>query len=139
MRYLGLDLGSRTLGISISDKTGLIASSYKTINHNEEYNRLVNDVVNIVKEEDIDAIVLGFPKNMNNTIGPKGELSKSFKEKLEAKLSIPIYLADERLSTKSATDVLISGNVSRKNRKKVVDSIAATIILQSYLDKENRK
>ncbi len=139
MRYLGLDLGSRTLGISISDKTGLIASSYKTINHNEEYNRLVNDVVNIVKEEDIDAIVLGFPKNMNNTIGPKGELSKSFKEKLESKLSIPIYLEDERLSTKSATDVLISGNVSRKNRKKVVDSVAATIILQSYLDKENRQ
>ena len=139
MRYLGLDLGSRTLGISISDKTGLIASSYKTINHNEEYNRLVSDVVNIVKEEDIDAIVLGFPKNMNNTIGPKGELSKSFKEKLESKLSIPIYLEDERLSTKSATDVLISGNVSRKNRKKVVDSVAATIILQSYLDKENRK
>ena len=139
MRYLGLDLGSRTLGVSISDKTGLIASSYKTINHNEEYNRLVNDVVNIVKEEDIDAIVLGFPKNMNNTIGPKGELSKSFKEKLESKLSIPIYLEDERLSTKSATDILISGNVSRKNRKKVVDSVAATIILQSYLDKENIK
>ena len=141
MRYLGLDLGSRTLGISISDKTGLIASSYKTINHNEEYNRLVSDVVNIVKEEDIDAIVLGFPKNMNNTIGPKGELSKSFKEKLESKLSIPIYLEDERLSTKSATDVLISGNVSRKNRKKVVDSVAATIILQSYLDrrKENEE
>ena len=91
MRYLGLDLGSRTLGISISDKTGLIASSYKTINHNEEYNRLVNDVVNIVNDENIDAIVLGFPKNMNNTIGPKGELSKSFKEKLESKLSIPIF------------------------------------------------
>ena len=139
MRYLGLDLGSRTLGISISDKTGLTATSYKTINHNEEYNRLVSDVVNIVKDESIEAIVLGFPKNMNNTIGPKGELSKSFKEKLESKLSIPIYLEDERLSTKSATDVLISGNVSRKNRKKVVDSVAATIILQSYLDKENKK
>ena len=138
MRYLGLDLGSRTLGISISDKTGLIATSYKTINHNEEYNRLVSDVVNIVKDESIEAIVLGFPKNMNNTIGPKGELSKSFKEKLESKLSIPIYLEDERLSTKSATDVLISGNVSSKNRKKVVDSVAATIILQSYLDKENK-
>ena len=139
MRYLGLDLGSRTLGIAISDKTGLIATSYKTINHNKEYNRLVNDVVNIVNDENINAIVLGFPKNMNNTIGPKGELSKSFKEKLESKLSIPVYLEDERLSTKSATDVLISGNVSRKNRKKVVDSVAATIILQSYLDKENKK
>ena len=139
MRYLGLDLGSRTLGVAISDKTGLIATSYKTIKHNEEYNRLIKDINNIVEEEGIDKIVLGFPKNMNNTIGPKGKLSLKFKEKLEKELNIPIYLEDERLTTKSATDVLISGNVSRKNRKKVVDSVAATIILQSYLDKENRK
>jgi len=139
MRYLGLDLGSRTLGISISDNTGLIASSYKTIRHNEEYDRLLDEVVNIVKEKEIDGIVLGFPKNMNNTIGPKGELSKEFKEKLEKILDIPIYLQDERLSTKSATDLLITGNVRRKDRKKVVDSVAATIILQSFLDKEGRK
>ena len=139
MRYLGLDLGSRTLGISISDNTGLIASSYKTIRHNEEYDRLLDEVVNIVKEKEIDGIVLGFPKNMNNTIGPKGELSKEFKEKLEKELDIPIYLQDERLSTKSATDLLITGNVRRKDRKKVVDSVAATIILQSFLDKEGRK
>ena len=139
MRYLGLDLGSRTLGISISDNTGLIASSYKTIRHNEEYDRLLDEVVNIVKEKKIDGIVLGFPKNMNNTIGPKGELSKEFKEKLEKILDIPIYLQDERLSTKSATDLLITGNVRRKDRKKVVDSVAATIILQSFLDKEGRK
>ena len=77
-------------------------------------------------------------KNMNNTIGPKGELSLEFKEKLEKKLSIPVYLQDERLSTKSATDMLISGNVSRKNRKKVVDSVAATIILQTYLDRSDK-
>ena len=139
MKYLGLDLGSRTLGISISDNTGLIASSYKTIRHNEEYDRLLDEVVNIVKEKEIDGIVLGFPKNMNNTIGPKGELSKEFKEKLEKELDIPIYLQDERLSTKSATDLLITGNVRRKDRKKVVDSVAATIILQSFLDKEGRK
>lgn len=135
MKYLGLDLGSRTLGISVSDATGLIATSYKTIKHNEEYNRLVKEVVSLVEELQIKAIVLGFPKNMNNTIGPKGELSLKFKEKLEHVLDIPIYLQDERLSTKSATDMLISGNVTRKNRKKVVDSVAATIILQTYLDK----
>ena len=119
MRYLGLDLGSRTLGVAVSDATGLLASSYKTIRH-------------------LDAIVLGFPKNMNNTIGPKGELSLRFKERLEKVLSIPVYLQDERLSTKSATDMLIYADVSRKNRKKVVDSVAATIILQTYLDKEKR-
>ena len=135
MKYLGLDLGSRTLGIATSDATGMIASSYKTIKHNEEYDKLLIEVKQIIEELNIEAIVLGFPKNMNNTIGPKGELSIKFKEELEKKVSIPIYLQDERLSTKSATDMLISGNVSRKNRKKVVDSIAATIILQTYLDR----
>ena len=138
MKYLGLDLGSRTLGIAVSDGTGLIASSYKTIRHNEEYERLLQEVKNIVEELDIKGIVLGFPKNMNNTIGPKGELSLSFKEQLEIIVDIPIYLQDERLTTKSATDMLIMGNVSRKDRKKVVDSVAATIILQSFLDRRER-
>lgn len=138
MKYLGLDLGSRTLGIAVSDGTGLIASSYKTIRHNEEYDRLLDEVKSIVEELNIEAIVLGFPKNMNNTIGPKGELSLSFKEKLEKILDIPIHLQDERLTTKSATDMLIMGNVSRKDRKKVVDSLAATIILQSYLDRRDK-
>ena len=137
MRYLGLDLGSRTLGVSVSDKMGIIASNYKIIRHNEEYDSLLLEVKNLVDELEIDAIVLGFPKNMNNTIGPKGELSLEFQKKLEDVLSIPVYLQDERLSTKSATDILIEGNVSRKNRKKVVDSLAATIILQTYLDRRS--
>ena len=108
------------------------------IRHQEEYDRLVKEVKQLVEELKIDAVVLGFPKNMNNTIGPKGELSLQFKEKLEKVLSIPVYLQDERLSTKSATDMLITADVSRKNRKKVVDSVAATIILQTFLDKEKR-
>ena len=138
MRYLGLDLGSRTLGIAMSDATGTIASSYKTIRHNEDYKHLVNVVRDIVKDEDISAIVLGFPKNMNNTIGPRGELSLEFKDKLEKVISVPVYLQDERLSTKSATDILIEGNVYKKKKKKVVDSVAATIILQSYLDRSDK-
>ena len=137
MRYLGLDLGSKTLGVAVSDKTGLIASTYKTIRHDEEYDSLIDVVKNLVFELEIDAIVLGFPKNMNNTIGPKGELSLEFKEKLEHVLDVPVYLQDERLSTKSATDILIASDVSRKNRKKVVDSMAASIILQTYLDGRN--
>ena len=139
MKYIGLDLGSRTLGIATSDATGLIASSYKTIRHNEEYDMLLNEVKKIVEEVNAEAIVLGMPKNMNNTIGPKGELSLEFKEKLGKILTIPIYLQDERLTTKSATDMLIMGNVSRKNRKKVVDSVAATIILQTFLDKRGKE
>ena len=134
MRYLGLDLGSRTLGIAVSE-TGLIASNYKTIRHEEEYDRLLDEVKSLVDELKIDTVVLGFPKNMNNTIGPKGELSLEFKEKLEKIINIPVVLQDERLSTKSALDTLIQGNVSRKDRKKVVDSVAATIILQTYLDR----
>ena len=136
MRYLGLDLGSRTLGVAKSDALGMIASSYTVIRHNEEYDRLLTEVVKCVEELGIDAIVLGYPKNMNNTIGPKGELSKEFKEKLEKMINIPVYLQDERLTTKSATDMLITGNVRRNDRKKVVDAVAATIILQSYLDKK---
>ena len=135
MKYLGLDLGSKTLGIAVSDQTGLIASSYKTINHNEDYDSLITEIEKIVKELNIEEIVLGFPKNMNNTIGPKGELSLEFKNKLEKILDIPIILQDERLTTKSAEDILIKGNVSRKKRKTVVDSLAATIILQAYLDR----
>ena len=138
MRYLGLDLGSRTLGISVSDLSGTIASNYGVIRHNEEYDRLLFEVSKLVDELKVDAIVLGFPKNMNNTIGPKGELSLDFKDKLEKIVNVPIYLQDERLSTKSATDMLISGNVSRKKRKKVVDSVAATIILQTYLDRSDK-
>ena len=138
MRYLGLDLGSRTLGVSISDKSGMFARTYSVIRHNEEYDRLLYDVKEIVLLENVDAIVLGYPKNMNNTVGPKGELSVEFKEKLENILDIPVYLQDERLTTKQAHDVLISNDTSRKKRKQVVDKIAACIILQSYLDKENR-
>ena len=137
MRYLGLDLGSRTLGIAISE-TGFIASNYKTIRHEEEYERLLDEVKKLVEELKIDTVVLGFPKNMNNTIGPKGELSLDFKSKLEKIIEVPIVLQDERLSTKSALDTLIQGNVSRKDRKKVVDSVAATIILQTYLDRRER-
>ena len=136
MRYIGLDLGSRTLGVSLSDPGGLIATSLTIIRHNEEYERLLDDVKKIVDEYKAEKIVLGLPKNMNGTIGPKGELSYKFKEMLEEKLNLEVILEDERLSTVEATNLLISNDTSRKKRKKVVDSLAATIILQSYLDKK---
>ena len=135
MRYLGLDLGSKRLGIALSDKGGVVAANYKVVHHNEDYEKLVDEIVSIVREEHVEKIVLGFPKNMNNTIGPKGELSIDFKKMLEERLDIPVVLQDERLTTKSALDVLIKGNVSRKKRREVVDAMAATIILQTYLDR----
>ena len=137
MRYIGLDLGSRTLGVAISDATGIIASSYTIIRHNEEYERLVEEVKKIIDEKKIDAIVLGLPKNMNNTLGVKAELSYKFKNMLENATHLNVFLEDERLTTKQATNILLMNDTSRKKRKKVIDSMAATIILQSYLDKEN--
>ncbi len=139
MRYIGLDLGSRTLGISLSDPSGIIASSFTIIRHNEEYEKLVTEIKKIVDEKKVEKIVLGLPKNMNGTIGPKGELSYKFKEMLEKDINLEVVLEDERLTTKEATDLLIRNDTSRKKRKQVIDSMAATIILQSYLDKENKK
>ena len=138
MRFLGLDLGSRTLGVSVSDKSGTIATGVKVIHHKEDYEGLVQEVCDLVREYEVDSIVLGFPKNMNGTIGPKGELSIDFKGMLEKALAIPVILQDERLTTKSATDMLIKGNVSRRKRHEVVDSVAATIILQTYLDRREK-
>ena len=100
MRYLGLDLGSKTLGMSLSDKDGIIASSYKIVRHSEDYQGLISEVDKVVKEQKIEKIVLGLPKNMNGTIGEKGQLSYKFKEMLEDSLKIEVILEDERLTTK---------------------------------------
>ena len=135
MRYLGLDLGSKTLGVSLSDANGIIASSYKIIRHNEEYEKLIEEVKQIIEEKKVEKIVLGLPKNMNGTIGPKGELSYKFKEMLEKETKLEVYLEDERLTTKVAESILINADVSRKKRKQVIDKMAANVILQSYLDR----
>ena len=139
MKYIGLDLGSRTLGIALSDINGVIASSYCVIRHDEDYKSLVAKVSDIIKEKSVDEIVLGLPKNMNNTVGEKAKLSYKFKEMLENEIGMVVHLVDERLTTKQATDILISNDTSRKKRKKVIDSMAAAIILQSYLDINGRK
>ena len=138
MRYIGLDLGTRTLGISVSDPLGIVATSREIIRHEENYDILVDKVLEIVDELKVNEIVLGFPKNMNNTLGERASKSLQFKKMLEEKINIPVILVDERLSTKEATNILIEADTSRKKRKKVIDSLAATIILQRYLDKKGR-
>lgn len=137
MRYLGLDLGTKTLGISIS--SGIIASNYITLRHNEEYDRIALEVKEICLKEKINEIVLGLPKNMNNTEGFATERSLNFKKKLEDILDIPVILEDERLTSKVANDIMISFDTSRKKRKERVDGMASVIILQSYLDRKERK
>ncbi len=137
MRYLGLDLGTRTLGISMSDLTKTIATTYKTIRFNDsDYESLIPQIKSIIDEFDVEKIVLGYPKNMNNSIGDRCLTTEKFKELVEDKLNIEVVLQDERLSTVEATNYLLEADMSRKKRKKKVDSVAANIILQTYLDKE---
>ena len=138
MRYLGLDLGTKTLGLALSDPLGMIATSYKILKHDEDYDSLIVLLKEEVVKNRVDAFVLGFPKNMNNSVGERGEIALSFKEKLENEFSLPVYMQDERLTTRQAESLLISNDTSRKKRKKVIDSLAATIILQSYLDRKER-
>ncbi|MBE6152013.1 MAG: Holliday junction resolvase RuvX [Firmicutes bacterium] len=137
MRYLGLDLGTRTLGVAISDTTHTISSSLKTIRFEEQdYDSAILELKEIVKELNVEKIVLGFPKNMNNTIGQSGERTLLFKEKIEKELNIEVVMQDERLSTVEATNYMLEANISRKMRKQKIDGLAANIILQTYLDKE---
>lgn len=137
MRYLGLDLGTRTLGISISDPTLTIATAYKTIRFLEnDYLSLVPILKNIIEENDVSKIILGYPKNMNNTIGDRANTTMEFKKIIEDNLNIEVIMQDERLSTKEAHYYMIEADMSRKKRKQKVDSLAANIILQTYLDKE---
>lgn len=136
MRYIGLDLGTKTLGVAVSDKLGIIASFYKTyFFKDEDYNSLVPVVKNLIEEFDTNKIVLGLPKNMNNTLGFASERSINFKELLEKELDIDVILEDERLSSVEANNALIGSDMSRKKRKGKVDSVAASIILQRYLDR----
>ena len=138
MRYLGLDLGTKTLGVAISDKLGMIASSVKTIHFdNEDYNSLVPEVKELIEEYNINTVILGLPKNMDNTMGFASERSLNFKKILEDNLNIEVVLEDERLSSVEANNVMINADVSRNKRKKKVDSLAATIILQRYLDRKD--
>ena len=134
MRYIGLDLGTKTLGISTSN--GIIATNYKTLRHDEDYDYLVNEVDKIVKSEKIDKIVLGFPKNMNNTVGEKAEITLAFKEKLEKITGKEVIMEDERLTSVVANKAMISADTRRNKRKERVDGVASVIILQSYLDRK---
>lgn len=138
MRYLGLDLGTKTLGLAISDKLGIVATSYKILRHDEDYDSLIDLLKDEISNNQIEALVLGLPKNMNNSIGERGEITLEFKKKLEDAFSLPVYMQDERLTTRQAESILIYNDTSRKKRKKVIDSLAATIILQSYLDRKEK-
>ncbi len=140
MRAIGFDLGTKTLGVAISDRSKTIASSLMTIRfHEEDYESLLPQIKELIELYEVDEIVMGFPKNMNNTIGPRGEATIAFQKRLEEYLGKDVILQDERLSTVSAHHYMLEADLSRKKRKEKVDALAASIILQTYLDKEKGK
>ena len=136
MRIMGLDFGSRTTGVAVSDPLGITAQGVETIVRKDE-NKLRQTCARIealIKEYEIEEIVLGYPKNMNNTAGERAEKTEAFKAMLERRTGKPVILWDERLTTIAAERVLMESGVRRENRKAVVDKIAAFLILQGYLD-----
>lgn len=133
MRYLGLDLGTKTLGLAITDRLGIISSPYKVLRY-DNIDNLIQELINIINEEHVDELVLGLPKNMDNSMGFASERSLKFKELLETKTTKKIHLVDERLSTVEAERFLISTDTSRNKRKKIIDAYAANIILDTYLN-----
>lgn len=137
MRVMGLDVGSKTVGVAISDELGWTAQGIETIKIDEDQGVFRMDrIKELTDEYQVDTVVVGMPKNMNNTIGPRGEASKAYGELIQQELSLPIKYWDERLSTMAAERVLLEADVSRKKRKKVIDKMAAMMILQGYLDSQ---
>ncbi|MCR2820487.1 Holliday junction resolvase RuvX [Lederbergia panacisoli] len=137
MRVMGLDVGSKTVGVAISDEMGWTAQAIETIAIDENIKRFgFERIGEIIKEYDVKEVIVGLPKNMNNTIGPRGEASQYYAGKLESLFEIPVKLWDERLSTMAAERILLEADVSRKKRKKVIDKMAAAMILQGYLDSQ---
>lgn len=136
MKYIGLDLGSRTLGVAISDIMGMIARAYDTYRFREDdYDSAIKYTIELCKKEGVQTVVLGYPKHMNGDAGIRASISEDFKKKIEEQSDIKVVLADERLTTVIVDRIMISGNVRRENRKAKKDEMAAVVILQNYLDR----
>ena len=138
MRAMGLDIGSVTVGVSLSDGLKMIASSYTVIRYEVENEELYQKIVDIIKEEEVDEVIVGMPYRMNGDFSVGCERSRRFIEGIKKIIDVKIIEIDERMSTVSAQNALLTFDVSRKKRKQVVDKVAATVILQSYLDRNSR-
>lgn len=135
MRYMGLDVGSKTVGVAVSDPFGWTAQGVEIIPIDEELEEFGLDRLGeLIAEYKVEALVLGLPKNMNNTIGPRAEASQKYGQLVIDRFDLPVFYQDERLTTVQAERMLIANDVSRKKRKKVIDKLAAVLILQNYLD-----
>ncbi|AIC93992.1 Holliday junction resolvase RuvX [Shouchella lehensis] len=138
MKILGLDVGTKTIGIAISDAFGWTAQGLKTIRRNESNEAEdFKQIVSLIEEHAVQTVVVGYPKNMDGTIGASGQRSEQFVAQLSEYVAIHTELWDERLTTMAAERVLVDADVSRKKRKKVIDQMAARLILQGYLDRRS--
>lgn len=137
MRIMGLDFGSKTVGVAMSDPLLITAQGIEIIRRKEEnkLRRTLARIEELIVQYEVEEIVLGFPKNMNDTIGERAELSLEFKDKLERRTGLPVIMWDERLTTAAADRTMMEAGIRRENRKEYVDKIAATLILQGYLDR----
>lgn len=140
IRIMGLDFGSKTVGVAVSDPLGVTAQGIEIVRRTSEnkLRRTLARIEELIAEYQVTEIVLGFPKNMNNTIGERAEKSLAFKEMLERRTGLPVVMWDERLTTVAANRTLMEGGVRRENRKEYVDMLAAVYILQGYLDSRER-
>ncbi|QTM99913.1 Holliday junction resolvase RuvX [Sediminibacillus dalangtanensis] len=135
MKKIGFDVGEKTIGVAVSDALGWTAQGITTIKWDEkDYSTAESEIERIISEYNIEEAVVGLPKNMNGTIGERGEASQAFAKYLEDRFSLRTVLWDERLTTMAAERVLLEADMSRKKRKKVIDKMAAVMILQGYLD-----
>ena len=136
MRIMGLDYGSKTVGVAVSDPLGLTAQGIEIVRRKSEtkLRQTLARIEEIAKEYGVEKIVLGFPKHMNNDIGERAEKSLEFKEMLERRTGLPVVMWDERMTTVEADRTMMETGIRRENRKEYVDMIAAVLILQGYLD-----
>lgn len=136
MRIMGLDLGSKTVGVAVSDPLGITAQGVEIIRRESEdkLRRTLARIEELAKQYEVDTFVLGYPKHMDNTIGERAQKSEAFKEKLERRTGLQVILWDERLTTVAADNAMDEAGLSREKKKNYVDMIAASLILQGYLD-----
>ena len=138
MKYIGLDLGSRTLGVAISDEMGILARCYDTLRfRDDDYEKAISYTIEICEKEHVNTVILGLPKHMNGDEGVRAQISFDFKAQIEARSNIKVILEDERLTTVIVDKAMISANVRRKDRREKKDEMAAVVILQNYLDKKS--
>ena len=140
MRSIALDVGTKTVGVAISDLSGFLASPLVTLRfESEDYDHALDQIEALLKEYPVNAIILGYPKHMNGSIGDGGRRSEFFKEEIEKFINIPVILWDERLTTVSAHKSLMQNNMRNEKRKKVIDQVAAVTMLQEYLDQQRNR